>query len=391
MSCLVELKNALKPNALTDQGTEGGPRFILSKEEWLKIQVYVNNAQILPITDNEFRNSLGARSSFDLTDFEALINAYTLIYQHTGVWRDETFPRSVDLASQVYQYGTQKVPVYYPAISKLADELTALPGDKDLQQKMKATLESLRSTAQGYADEAEAVSLAVKTFADETQADKMTLVGRANEEGLRKYYNDTYGKMSKEVERLNKEIEAVQKVLEAINDEYDHDVIVAGTSATYVWVFPVGTIAAAVVAGVYGDKAVKALARARAAEKKIKKLNEKLAQNARLMIYLNNASLGIVSINNSLSDALPAIQKIQGVWAAMSSDLGQIVEIIDRDISEAIDVIKSLGVDEAMRAWQMVAAAANAYRLNAYVQEPAGVDGSSELHRLNTLILCNVA
>lgn len=380
-------ENALQPGTIAEPGTEGGPAFILSRPEWASIQVYVNNAQVLPTTDEEFRSSIRAPDSFDLSDFRPLIDAYKLISQHSRIWQDETFPGSVDLAGRIFQYGTQKVPVFYPAINEVTAKLEKDPEDQAAQTNLKAILQNLQQTAQAFADEADTIQLAIKAFADETQADKVTLLGPNGDAGLQAYYNDKYGKASDAVQTLLEEISAQRIVVAAAMEEYQQDVTIAATTATYVWWFPVGTIAAAVLAGVYGDKAVKALDRARAANDQIDRLDADLAMNANLMIYVNNASVGVASISTSLLSALPAIQGLQGAWSAMASDLGRIVEIIDQGIAAAIPVIAGLGVDEAMRAWQAVAAAANNFRLTAFVQDQSGIGASMQAHQLRALVL----
>ena len=382
-----ELSNVLQPNDIGEPGTEGGPPFILAKSEWVAIQAYSINALSLPTTNDEFRTSIDAEPSFDLADFVQLIAAYDLINQHVTVWENETFPSSVNLAGRIYQYGSQKVPVYYPEVSRLADEIVADPENEKLQQTMKALLENLENTAQGFADEADAVSDAVTLFAQQTQEDKTRLLGPNGNDGLQAYYNDKYGKSSEQVEQLTQEIAAQQIILDAAMDEYNQAVIIAATTPTYAWVPFVGLVAAAVVAGVYGDKAVKALDEAKAASKKIEELNQELRRNALLMLYINNATGDMTKISTSLVEALPAIQKIRGVWGAMAQDLHRIVEIIDEDIRKAIPILQSLGVDQAMLAWQSVAAAANHYRLNAYIVEEVGTGESQEAFNMRSFIL----
>jgi hypothetical protein len=353
---------SIGPGALAEQGTEGGPNFVLSKPEWIAIQTYVTEGMSLPTTDAEFRKSLGAGAPKDLSDFVQLITAYQGIYGHCKTWQDDTFPKTVELASDI-------APVYYPPILAEARKLITNPDDPDAKAALKAILDQLQKEAQQRATKATDVAKEVKTFADNTQSDKDTLVGIDGKGGLVKYYDDKYGKTSKDVEQLNKDIVAQREILKAANDEYDHDVIVATTTPTYGWWFPVGTIAAAVVAGIYGDKAVKALERARAAQRKIDELTDKLAADANLMNAIYLASFGMNNITRSLSAALPVIQKIQGVWGAIASDLGAIVTLIDTNIREVPPIIMNLGVELAIKSWANVAAAADAYRVHAYVSE----------------------
>jgi hypothetical protein len=363
---------SIAPGAIADPSMSDGPPFALSTSQWLAIQTYVVDALALPIDEAEFRNSLGAGAPPDLKPFFELIACYRDINGHCSTWQATTFPLTVALAGSVYDYGVNKAPVYYPPIIKLADKLVANPDDQQAKDALRAILGSLETDASDYATQAQAAAEEVKRFAEQTAADKTVLVGPKGDAGLVKHYDDEYGKSSKEVEELTREIEAQAIILKAANEEYDHDVVVAATTPTYAWVFPVGLIAAAVVAGIYGDKAVKALERAKAAQRKIDELEAQKAADANLMVAIEGASAGMKTIVEALSEALPVIQLMQGQWAAIATDLSHIRELIERDIEKALPIIMDLGVDEAMRAWWNVAQIANAYRLHAYVTQLGG-------------------
>lgn len=370
------------PSQIATPGTTGGPGFILSKGEWIAVQAYVTNALALPINGDEFKKSLGPGAPSSLADFEQLIALYQSINGHCSTWQKTTFPNTVALAGNVYDYGANKAPVYYPPILKEAQILKNDPNNADAKKALKAILDNLQQTADDYANKATAAAKEVQTFAEQTQGDKTTLVGADGKGGLIKYYNDKYGATSKDVEDLTKEIKAQQVILKAANEEYDHDVIVASTTPTYAWVWPIGTIAAAVVAGIYGDKAVKALDRARAAQQKIDDLTDKLAADANLMVAINSAEVGMNAIGQALAAALPVIQKIQGVWGGIAADLQNISRLIDTDIRQVPPIIMNLGVEEAIKAWHNVAQAANEYRVNAYVTESGGPVQSMAAWRL---------
>ncbi len=386
-----EKSHNIGPSALADPGTKGGPGFILSKTEWIEIQTYVTDALALPTNDSEFKKSLGAGAPSDLSDFKQLIQAYQDINSHCTTWQKTTFPNTVNLASTVYDYGTNKAPVYYPPILKEAKILENDPDNEDAKKALKAILDNLQGTANDYAGQASAAQKEIQDFADNTQKDKTTLVGPKGDKGLVKYYNDKYGKTSKDVEEINKELTAQRTILDAANKEYNHDVVVAATTPSYAWIWPLGTIAAAVVAGVYGHKAVEALDRAKAAQAKIDNLTDKLAADANLMIAIHSAQIGMNTIVQSLSAALPVIQKIQGVWGGIASDLANISKLIDSDIRKVPPIIMNLGVDEAVKAWHNVAQVANAYRINAYVKTEGGPSATMEAWKVRNLIASKAA
>lgn len=370
------------PGALADNGTSGGPAFILSNPDFVAVQTYVDSALSLPKTEAEFKTFLGTGAPSDMSDFVPLIDVYRSMFNASTKWRDETFPDTVKLASEVYDYGANKAPVFYKPILPLADILTANPDDASAKAKLKAILDSLQGTAKGMADRAQLSADKVKVYADVTQADYNRL-NVDNQGGLFARYEKKYGETSADVKKLTQDIAAERLVLQAANDEYNHDVIVASTTPTYAWVFPAGLIAAAVVAGVYGKRATDALARSRAAEDKIRTLTDKLIADANVMNALHLSNFSISNISIRLAKALPVIQKIQGVWGGIANDLGAIVKLIDADIRNALPIIMDLGVEQAIKSWANVAAAADAYRVHAFVK--VGPTESMEAWRLDRM------
>jgi len=381
---MTEQTYSIAPAAIAESGVANGPAFVLSRPEWIAMQTFVTDALALPITDDAFRTFLGSGAPKDLSDFQKLIEAYGVLNVHVTNWEKTIFPATVDLASDVYQYGTNKAPVFFPPILKEADILTGNPDDEQAKAALKAILDNLQADAQTRADKAGAVAKQIADFAEQIGADKVTLVGPDGKGGFTKYYTDEYGSKSDEVTSLTKEVAAQRLVLQQANDEYNHDVVVAATTPTYAWIWPIGTVAAAITAGIYGKKATEALDRARAAQQKIDTLTATLTADANLLVAINSAEIGIGAIVALLEAALPVIQKIQGVWGGIASDLTAISGLIDTDIRQVPPVIMSLGVDEAVKAWHNVALTADGYRVNAYVTQDGGAAQSMAAWQMAT-------
>jgi hypothetical protein len=354
------------PSHLATPTVKGGPAFLLSATEWVAIQVYVNNGLALPTTADAFKASLGSGAPSDLTDFTKLISAYATLHDHVNTWQTDTYPATVSLASDIHQYALN-APTYYNPILPLAQTLSSNPDDQNAAKELAALLGVLSKAAQTNHDRAAAVADKIKTFADQTLADRTTLSGPDGNSGLQKYYSDEYGADSADVMDLTKKLADQQKALADANAEYDHDVVVAATTPTYAWVWPFGTIAAAVVAGVYGKRATDALAAGRAAQALIDTYSAKLAADAKMMIAINTTEAGISNILNKLNAALPIIQKIQGVWGAIRDDLNGIIQLIQTNIAEVPPIIMNMGVTSAINAWTSVGQEADAFRVNAYV------------------------
>lgn len=76
------------------------------------------------------------------------------------------------------------------------------------------------------------------------------------------------------------------------------------------WIWPFGTIAAATVAGIYGDKAVKAKNAYLAAEAELLLKNEEIASLVRCIGLVTHASTQIVGVDKYIARALKALDHL---------------------------------------------------------------------------------
>jgi hypothetical protein len=357
------------PGAIAAPSVDGGPAFSLAATEWIAIQTYVIDGLALPTNNDQFKTYVGAGAPADLTPFAELLTCFLDIYNQCSTWQKTTYPDTVSLASDIYDYGMNKAPSYYPPINKLADTLTDDPTNAKALAMLKALLDNLSADAQKRADRATAVKAEVQKFADDTLASKTVLSGPPDKPGgLVKKYNDMIGANSQDQQDCLNTITAQNLLLEADQAEYRQDVIIAATTPTYAWVPFVGLIAAAVVAGIYGKRATDALDRIAAERRKIKEMTDQIQADTNTMIAINASERGMTQILGALNAALPIIEKIEGIWGGIADDLKSIVTVIDTDIRQALPILMSLGVDEALKAWHNVAMSADVYRTNAYVQ-----------------------
>ncbi len=362
----------LGPRAIAYSSVTNGKGFSLSSTEWIKIQVYVKEVLGLPTTLDDFKKTLGEGAPKDLSDFTKLITAYSDTHTHVNGWEKDTFPAIVSLASNVYNYALL-VPTYYNPILPLAQKLIDNPEDKESKDKLTAILSVLSADAIKYKNNATSVADKIQTFAKLTENDQIVLSGSDGKGGYLKYYNDKYGSTSEESKSIIEDIKKQQKIIDDANAEYNYDVVVASTTPLYLvgtmWLdlFIPSIVAAVVVAGVYGDKATKALETVRAAEQQIKNLNEKEAADILLMTTLNTVDNSIYSLTSSLSKALPVIQTIEGAWKALADDLNAIIGTIKTNIQEALPIIMDLGVESAINEWTAVGKEADEYRHIAYI------------------------
>jgi hypothetical protein len=374
---------SIAPGPIASPDITGGPGIVLADPQWPEVQQYAVDGKALPTDEQSFRTSLGAGAPADLSDFKQLIDVYAHISTHCHTW-DGVFKGIVTLADHVWDYGANKAPTYYPPILPLAHTLETEPGNTQAQERLKAILAVLKQEATAYATEASSVFSQIKQFADDTSADRLTLVGPDGKSGLLEYYNDKYASTSKAVEEIVQKTEAARGVLNEKEAEYRHDVIVASTTPTYAWIWPFGTVAGAVVAGIYGKKATEVLREEGVIKKEIEDLDAEKAADAKLIRAIGCATDSVTSIANAMTDALGVIGKVESAWSALASDLGSIVKTIETNIAEVPPIIMNLGVETALTEWHNVALAADTYRQKAYISvSPTAI----ETWRLETYVL----
>jgi hypothetical protein len=335
--------------------------FVLNQPEWTAIQAYIYGALAVPTDQASLQASLpsGAPSG-GFEQFNDLLAVYKTLHDHCSFWNEHTLPDSVSCASDIVHYN-EKVPIYYGALTKLLPKLEMDPPDPDAVKLFNAIVTQLSNTAQGYSDHAANVKDAMTAFATQTRTDGGAV------SCVHQKYVDKLGANGTTITALVAQINQSKSDLDAAEAEYRQDVIIAATSAAYAWIWPVGTIAAGIVAGIYGKKATDALAHVSGLKAGIEVEENELHSDQILIADLTRINSGLGDISQKIEAALPALELMRGLWGAIADDLKNILTVIAGNISQAPVIVKSLGIDEAIADWAKVAAEADGYRVNAYI------------------------
>lgn len=362
----------LAPDALAHPVVPGGLGFVLARPEVVGLQVAAIDALALPGTVEAFGKSLGPGAPSDLIGFRPLIQAYQARRTLASTWTETVVPALVALARDVHRYGADLAPVYYPRLLEEAALVERDPEDTQARTALRALLADLESEARGRAGKAADVARSVAAVAGAAESIETDLVGDDGASGLLARYADGCGDDLAEVSPLIEEIAEQREVVAAANQEHDRDVVAAGTVAAYAWAWPLGSVAAPVAAGVYGQEAVTAVGRARAAQTRIDELGDGPAASANLLVVLAHAVAGASALVRALTETLPVIQRMHGVWGGIAADLRAIVALVDEDAALVPPVIAGLDVEQALRSWSLVAAHAHAYASTAQVEQQSG-------------------
>ncbi|MDM0053019.1 alpha-xenorhabdolysin family binary toxin subunit A [Variovorax sp. J22R115] len=357
----------LSPGELA--AVKGSP-FLLSTAEWLRVQRYVTNAMALPATEPLMRTALQMPDSMKIDEFKPLLEGYKTVVPHVTKWKTTTFPATVSLAGDIVKYNSM-AKGYYNALKEPINALLKDPKDEAAKRGLSGAIKLLSQAAADRAGKAKKVYADIQEFSLQTATDAV-LIGDLNTT-----YQKKFGANSEWGKKLAKDLSDTRDLIEAAITEYEYDKAVACATPSYAWIIvpPIGLIAAIIVAGIYGDKAVKAKARLEELRKDLKKAKEDELLSLSLTCMLSVARDSLANIQRDIQAALPVIQKIQGVWHAIHTDLESLVELITENIDDAIMEIKKIGIDIALEQWSELAVKAEAYRANAYIEVDPGKEG----------------
>lgn len=337
----------------------GQSSYLLSEADWGKVHGFAQAGLRLPTDEGSLRQYIGYGGP-DFGPFVPLVDAYRAIKGRAAQWRDGLFGQVIGMADGIVQYAST-TSQSYNGLRPLILQLLSAPSP-ELQAEFERQIAPLAAAAQQMADQAGATAQAVVAYSQGANADHDRLVQIIN------HYNWQFGQTQDQMNDRYRQLEAERLRLEGKIEEYRQAVIVAATTPTYAWIPIIGWIAGGVVAGVYGDKAVKAKAEAEAARDQIVRLQEQVARDRALLDAIQRGQQVTGSVEASLAAALPVIQKMEGVWRAFATDLANVTRLVKEDLAQADPILRDFVTDEALLGWQRLAQVATEYRQNAYAQ-----------------------
>jgi uncharacterized protein Yka (UPF0111/DUF47 family) len=323
--------------------------FLIDAKSWYAINVYVLNGIRLP-SDMPYADINGA---------------YALVRAHTTTWRDVSFPKTISVADDIVDYAS-KAPRLYQALLDASNALdglkTGTPAFDEQKRRMLTILDRLIGEATKHAVNTKAVKDMVLEFRSQTASDHVTV------QSINTYYLGQFGAQSDKSKEMVKEIAALHDAIDDMNREYDKAVITAATSPTYAWIFPFGTIAAAVVAGIFSDQAIKLKKQIEKARDALGTMEAEQKRRMELLALLATSSKSTSGIEKLMGPACDALDKIAGTWSAISADMAHLKTLVAGMTDYSMQFID---VPQAIDNWKALGIKADAYRANAFINEVA--------------------
>ncbi|KAJ8064400.1 hypothetical protein OCU04_006742 [Sclerotinia nivalis] len=392
MSGITDDPALLTPKGLFD--TDG--RYLLTQSPVSTILKFVHTGAFLSTTKEDYLDKTGIPDDqyAGLAEYiDPLLQDYAPCKEHCVTFRDVTYPSVVALADAVYSYaqkaGGKEAGSYYANIIKygkaLFDELQKPLDQQDAaviakDKEIVSELVDNQVTGIGQLqDAAKKATQDMKDFETNLQKNKSTLDARNND--ITQKLSGEGGEMA----QLQAEIATTKDEINADQSEYEHDRVVAATAATYAWVFPIGTIAAATVIAIYVIQANKIKAEIGVLQDDLKNDEEKLAADNLLCSDLGLVQADLKTVLDMISPAIAAIETLIGAWDAIASDLTAVKDAVNNESATELPVIQQIDQDAIIGQWDDLKAEVDKYRLFAYVESPPTQMSADEwIRQVNT-------
>ncbi|KAI5828601.1 hypothetical protein K523DRAFT_306827 [Schizophyllum commune Tattone D] len=344
--------------------------YVLQHEDIANLLKYVWSGVLLPVTYQD-RLQLLTDTVNKLSDvIEPLLAAYGTAQRNCLKFKDETYPGIVDLSNDVFAYaqtaGGTIDDSYYAAILNWIRELNECtdPGtQKELRQGIDTLIDQKAGEIERLQARATGAVADLKTFESLTQKDQNTLSTRSSA------VNDKLVAELGSLKDLDAEMEKYHKEMSADMDECEHDRVIAQTSAAYVWVFPIGTIAAATVAAIYMGKVDVLERRISEVKDLIAKDEQKKRDETRLSLDLKAIGNDLQSVQEKIQPCIKVLETMQGVWSSIAGDLNTIKELLEKDFKLANEAVAKLQATKLVNDWNELKVSVDKYRQVAYVSD----------------------
>jgi hypothetical protein len=340
---------------------------------WHYLQVYATWGVRLPSTVEDFKAVMGT-SPVGYDFFVPMQDGSKLVIEACTGFLTKTYLDVVQLARDLLSFSGDASPAdgaLFDVVADLldsnnaADALTLLT---DLQLKAAEGQTRAKAAGQGLAEFATALTTATGKFV--TAKGALDRDSKTNEEKLNTL---SAAEGAGSIAEYNRLIADMRK-------QYDHAVVVSTTTLTYAWVLPTGLIAAAIVAGIFGDKAVKAMQRLQELDAELKTAQSALfAANTSRNLY-KMADQGLSSVMFYTQKAIENCDIIQKTWSEVQQQINQLKSWIDKTtqtdaggvLSPKSKLLLKTYLNQVGKAWQSMQPALKDLTTDNFITVAAG-------------------
>lgn len=352
-------------------------KFILNARESLDLQKYLYHGSTYPKTIDDARSTYREDKLVDLgymdrEHYELILRTFVNVHEHTHDFMINTLSSIQDWAGAIGLFGKTATRFFGYARktltelqAKMDEQSKAGHGDmpdaqidaarKDLRNLIK----ELQTHTQKMLNECAALKKEILAFTNLTTTDKAsmdTIVTQCMASG---------GTLATNLAKKQADLQFWQDQKREAEALYEKDKIIAGTTATYVMVFPpFSVIAATAVLGIYIARAVQAQENMENDDKMIRKEKADIADALQIQTRVAHFTTEWKSCRELASHAMAAVTKVELGFSDMLSNLKDLNDedsLLDGIAHSAVDIaLQELA--EASQVWGHVRTVASNYK-----------------------------
>jgi hypothetical protein len=337
---------------------------------WHYLQVYSVWGLWLPHTQEALKLKLGINDPLAYSFFQTMMEGYRDIHDASKEFLEADFPAVVELGNDLTTFASEASSRGGAIFSAVSDLL-----DKDDTAAALELIEDLQSTSANNAGKAGEVTEKLNAYKVRlTEADNTVKQAQEKVNNDDKTSKATIDKLQSHDPNVHDSIDAIQKLITAKQQEYKRNVVIAATTPTYAWVFPIGLISGAVVAGVYGKRAVQALRDIDQWQAELQKKSTELSTAWTAHTVQQNAADGLNSAKQHTDLAILHTTVVQNAWNDMAKQIGIIKTKLDGMTREqdqgkvlSAKAVIRVYMRNAMQAWERILPALSDLTANPYI------------------------
>ena len=308
-----------KPSDSAPTGTSANQNIWYS---WQFLQIYSTWGLRLPHTGETLQLKLGIIAEpGKYTFLGAMVQAYDEIHQASYDFTTNIFPKVIEVGTSLLDFASDANEDDGELFNVLIELI-----DKDDPTGALELLSDLQDTTKKNTQKAGEVITSLNGYkAKLVSAEQKVSNVKINVDGDSQVSQNMIDTLQ-DGKEVTGSIKNLEKLIAEKRAEYNHYVVVAATTPTYAWVTLIGFITATTMAGVYGDKAVKALKRVHELEDEIKKTNGKLHTALETNKVLNSANQSVSQAKLYTNLAIVHTTNVQNAWTNITSNLSDIAK-----------------------------------------------------------------
>lgn len=289
---------------------------------WHFLQVYCGWGLRLPSDDADFHALLKTKELAAYKFYPNLKGGSSLLKDQCRQFTTEVLPKMVQVGNDLSSFANA-VKNDDGEMFKIIIEL--IEGDSPDFAAAIDLIKSLQGNAKTALDNAAKVQTGLAGFKSGlVEGSAKIALAKTDIEADDKVNRAAMDRLTSDDPELQGSLAHYEKLRKKAKADYNYDVKVAATTPTYAWVSVFGLIAASVVAGVYGKRAVDDLKKIDRIDEDIKNAKAELGRAVAANNTYGVANTAVTKITQYTDAALSATTKVQNGWNAIQKGLGDV-------------------------------------------------------------------